>query len=83
MVPVPGRVSTSIPDSGPARGLGCLPLRAAARRGQGAVGVLEVGADEPVELLELPGLPDQQVLGDQVELVGGVDRPAVASMIPQ
>jgi hypothetical protein len=32
-----------------------------------------VGADEPLELLKLARLPDEQVLGDRVQLLGGVD----------
>jgi hypothetical protein len=36
-----------------------------------------VGADEPVELLQLTALSDEHVLGDLVELLGGGDGPAV------
>ena len=32
-----------------------------------------MGADEPLELLKLARLPDEQVLGDRVQLLGGVD----------
>jgi hypothetical protein len=36
-----------------------------------------VGADKPVEFFQLAGLADEHVLGDQVELLGGVYRAAV------
>jgi hypothetical protein len=42
--------------------------------GQGAAGVLEVRADEPLELLELTGLSDEEVLGHGVDLAGLLDR---------
>ena len=32
-----------------------------------------MGADEPLELLKLARLTDEQVLGDRVQLLGGVD----------
>ena len=35
---------------------------------------LEVGPDEPLELLQLDGLPDQHVLGDLVEVVEILDQ---------
>src|SRR5690242_16218593 len=63
-----------------AGGLGALGgrlLGAGVCGGMRSVGSLEVGADEPVELLELAGLPDEHVLGHLVELLGGVDGPAV------
>src|SRR5262249_15942276 len=39
--------------------------------------VLEVRADEPVELFQLSGLPDEHVLGDRVGFLGLLDRLAV------
>ena len=30
-----------------------------------------------MELLQLAGVPDEHVLGDEVEILGGVDGPAV------
>lgn len=40
---------------------------------EGAAGALQVRPHEPLELLQLPGLPDQQILRDLVEFVGLVD----------
>src|SRR5690242_9792062 len=48
-------------------------LRGRARVGQGSAGVFEVCAHEPLELLQLGGVVDQDVLGDRVELFGLVD----------
>ena len=44
----------------------------------GAAGVLEVGADEPLELLELAGLADQHVLGDRVDVARRARSPCAA-----
>ena len=41
--------------------------------GQLAARALQVRPDEPLELLQLPGLADQQVLGHRIEFVGLVD----------
>src|SRR5688572_3951406 len=40
-------------------------------------GVLEVGADEPLEQLELTELPDEQVFGHRIDLAGLLHRAAV------
>src|SRR5689334_6314364 len=56
---------------GPARG-GLLGLGAIV--GQLAARVLQVGADEPLKLLQLGRMFDEHVLGDQVEIFEPVDR---------
>jgi predicted RNA polymerase sigma factor len=57
--------------------LGRRLLGAGVPGGKRSVGRLQVGADEPVELLQLVRLPDEHVLGDEVELFGGLDRAPV------
>ena len=54
---------------------GLLGLRVAG--GEHAAGRLQVGADEPVEQLELVQVPDQQVVGDVVDLLDVLGRLAV------
>src|SRR5689334_5614358 len=52
-------------------------LRAGAAGGERSVRRFQVRPDEPVVLLQLTGLLDEQVLGDRVEFLGRVDGPAV------
>src|ERR1700677_4838937 len=41
--------------------------------GQRAVSVLQMGTDEPVELLQLTGMLDEHVLGDLIQFLGRLD----------